>query len=124
MWNVFVWPFTITLCQLLFSSIVVQATFWNAATLEQSRTITQLKSDMNVVMEGIDEIKNQNILLKAVTVSVLDLLIDAVDDLTDNEKLRDTKERTKVLSIARSISRKHRREASILPWDSSRDLTQ
>jgi len=52
------------------------------------------------ILEGIDEIKDQNVLQKAVTSSILDLLIDIADD---NNAVSPT-ERT---TIARSLSRKH-----------------
>jgi len=66
---------------------------------------------MNAILQGINEIKDQNIHQKAVTLSILDLLIDIADD---NNAVSPT-ERTKVLTIARTLSRKHRRAASIFP---------
>ncbi|RYE20199.1 MAG: hypothetical protein EOP45_11450 [Sphingobacteriaceae bacterium] len=79
--------------------------FWN--------TGKAIDPPLKAILEGIDEIKDQNILQKAITLSILDLLIDIADD---NDFSVSPTERTKVLTIARTLSRKHRREASILPW--------
>jgi hypothetical protein len=85
-------------------------TFWtdNAALAEQHKAI----------MDELSVIKDQNTLQKALTLSVLDLLIDFAND---DESLAGPTERTKVLHIARSLSRKHRREASMLPsgWNNA-----
>lgn len=78
--------------------------FWNTPGKPIDPTI-------KAILEGIDEIKNHNILQKAITLSILDLLIDIADD---NNAVSPT-ERTKVLTIARTLSRKHRRAASIFP---------
>jgi hypothetical protein len=94
----------------------VSATFWGSNTNTQIQE--QQQKNVQSILDGIDVVRNQNIHLKALTLSVLDLLIDTIDDLTDSS-VRTKEEKTKVLNIARSISRKHRREASVLPWPAS-----
>lgn len=109
--------FMLCVTQILLWSSTVHATFWNND--QQIAKLDEIGKDMKLIMDAVDQIRNQNTHQKAVTLSILDLLIDAVDNLSEggNFDQSEGKERTKVLKIARSISRKHRREASALPWD-------
>lgn len=85
----------------------INATFWSGKNNSNLQSIEQLQ----LISDNIENLRDQNTHLKALTLSILDLLIDSVDNDVNKET-----ERTRVLSIARSISKKHRREASKLPW--------
>lgn len=62
------------------------------------------------ITDFMQEIQDQNILLKAINLSILDLLLTMENQETPQQK-------TKVLSIARSLSKRHKREQSVMPWD-------